>query len=200
MKLTVVSAGLADPSSTRLLADRLTESTRNALTAHEVEVDAEIVEVRRLAHDIVDQLLTRVWSPALTQARDAMTSADAIIAVTPTFSMSYSGLFKSFIDTLDEGVLAGIPTLLGATGGTARHSMVLESAMRPLFSYVKTLTLPTAVYAASQDWGTPGLDGRIDRAGQELADLVTSRPSRLRPDPFDERSAGFTSFEQMLPS
>ena len=32
---------------------------------------------------------------------NAVVSADALIAVTPIFSTSYSGLFKSFIDVLD---------------------------------------------------------------------------------------------------
>ncbi|MFV0252546.1 MAG: CE1759 family FMN reductase [Beutenbergiaceae bacterium] len=198
MKLAVLAAGLSEPSSTRLLADRLAAATATRLAAHDRAVQTQIIELRPLAHDVVDQVLTRVASPALAQARDTVQSADALIAVSPTFSMSYSGLFKSFMDTLDEGSLAGIPTLLGATGGTARHSMVLESAMRPLLSYFKTMTVPTAVYAASEDWGTAGLDGRIERAGTELADLMVGLPDRVHHDPFDADGAGFIPFEQMM--
>ncbi len=44
-----------------------------------------------------------------------------MIAVTPSFSTSYYGLFKTFFDLLYDGALTGTPVLLGATAGTARH-------------------------------------------------------------------------------
>lgn len=198
MRLTVLTAGLSEPSSTRLLADRLGAAATAALTALGSQVDVETVEVRTLAHDVVDVLLTRVASPELAVAQRAVTEADALIVVSPTFSMSYSGLLKSFFDTLPEGSLAGVPTLLAATGGTARHSMVLDLALRPLLSHLKAITAPTAVYAAAEDWGSAGLDARIDRAGAELADLARALPDRHRTDPFDATSAEFVSFENLL--
>lgn len=198
MKITVLTAGLSEPSSTRLLADRLGDAASRALQGRGASAEVTTVEVRTLAHDVVDLLLTRVATPALAAAQRAVEEADALIVVTPTFSMSYSGLFKSFVDTLEEGALAGTLVLLAATGGTARHSMVLDTALRPLFSYVKALTLPTAVYAAAEDWGSSGLDARITRAGSELADLMIAVPSRRRQDPFDADSDGFVSFDQLL--
>lgn len=198
MRITVLAAGLSEPSSTRLLADRLTAATTTALRERGASVETTVVEVRTLAHDVVDLLLTRVATPELEAARKAVADADALVAVSPTFSMSYSGLFKSFVDTLEEGTLAGMPVLLAATGGTPRHSMVLDTALRPLFSHLKALTAPTAVYAAAEDWGSPGLDARIERAGRELADLVMALPSRRRSDPFDSDDPGFVSFEEML--
>ena len=198
MKITVLTAGLSEPSSTRLLADRLADAAVRALQGHGTAAEVTTVELRTLAHDVVDLLLTRVASAELAAAQRAVTEADALIVVTPTFSMSYSGLFKSFVDTLEEGTLAGMPVLLAATGGTARHSMVLDVALRPLFSHLKALTLPTAVYAAAEDWGSSGLDARIGRAGAELADLLIALPRRRRDDPFDADSAGFVSFDQLL--
>lgn len=198
MKITVLTAGLSEPSSTRLLADRLADAAARALQGHGTAAEVTTVELRTLAHDVVDLLLTRVASAELAAAQRAVTEADALIVVTPTFSMSYSGLFKSFVDTLEEGTLAGMPVLLAATGGTARHSMVLDVALRPLFSHLKALTLPTAVYAAAEDWGSSGLDARIGRAGAELADLLIALPRRRRDDPFDADSAGFVSFDQLL--
>src|SRR6185369_14161607 len=119
------------------------------------------------------------------------TEADAVIAVTPVFAASYSGLFKMFVDVLEPDALRGTPVLLAATAGSARHSLVLEHAMRPLFSYLRALTVPTAVFAAPEDWaGATPLADRIDRAAGELADLVAAR----RP----ARTAGPTSFEQLL--
>ena len=173
-----MSAGLSDPSSTRLLADLLGSATVAALEGARVEV----VELRPLAHAITDALLTGFPNSELTQAIETVTGADAVIAVTPVFSGSYSGLFKSFFDILENGALDGTPVLIGATAGTARHSLVLEHALRPLFSYLHAVVVPTAVFAASEDWGASGgtdaLRRRIDRAAGELAALVESRPGR----------------------
>ncbi|WP_246150515.1 FMN reductase [Streptomyces qinzhouensis] len=185
MRLVVVSAGLSVPSSTRLLADRLTESVRRSLaeTAGAPEVEVRIVELRELAVPIANNLVTGFPPPVLEEAVTAVTEADGLIAVTPVFSASYSGLFKSFFDLIDVGALTGKPALLGATGGTARHSLVLEHAMRPLFAYLRAEPVPTGVYAASEDWGGSGdpltdtLPDRIVRAGGQLARAMTAAAS-----------------------
>jgi FMN reductase len=159
-----------------------------------------VIELRAHARDLADNLVTGFPNQDLRTAVDTVTGADGLIAVTPIFSASYSGLFKTFFDVLDKDALVGKPVLMGATAGTARHSLALEHAVRPLFSYLRTVTVPTAVFAAAEDWaGAGGVDhtlaGRIDRAAGELADLVTGRPATTRPvDPF----ADPTPFEEML--
>ncbi|MBZ9600182.1 CE1759 family FMN reductase [Streptomyces yangpuensis] len=164
MKIVVVSAGLSSPSSTRLLADRLT-----AAALQHVDAETEVIELRELATEIAQHFVTGFPPARLAAALDAVAAADGLIAVTPVFAASYSGLFKSFFDLIDKDALTGKPVLLGATGGTARHSLVTEHALRPLFTYLRALVLPTAVYAASEDWGEEGLAQRIARAGAELA-------------------------------
>ncbi|MDH6123551.1 FMN reductase [Kitasatospora sp. GP82] len=172
-KLVVVSAGLSQPSSTRLLADRLAEAATRELPAEVLNV-----ELRELAADVANNLVTGFPSPALAKVLEAVVEADGLIAVTPVFTASYSGLFKSFFDVIDNTALTGKPVLIAATGGTARHSMVLDHALRPLFAYLRATVLPTAVYAASEDWGDghEELAPRIARAGRELAEAVRSRP------------------------
>ncbi|AQT76112.1 MULTISPECIES: CE1759 family FMN reductase [Streptomyces] len=164
MRIVVVSAGLSSPSSTRLLADRLA-----AATLEHVDAETEVVELRELATEIAQHFVTGFPPARLAAALDAVAAADGLIAVTPVFAGSYSGLFKSFFDLIDKDSLTAKPVLLGATGGTARHSLVTEHALRPLFTYLRALVLPTAVYAASEDWGQEGLAQRIARAGAELA-------------------------------
>ncbi|WP_432059456.1 FMN reductase [Streptomyces sp. S1] len=184
LKLVAVSAGLSSPSSTRLLADRLLQAARYRLAEQEYAVDVEVVELRDLAVDIANNFVTGFPSGKLQEALDTVTGADGVIAVTPVFTASYSGLFKSFFDLVDPTALTGVPVLIGATGGTARHSLVLDHALRPLFAYLRALTVPTAVYAASEDWGsggdeyTEGLPARINRAGYAFADAVAARPAR----------------------
>ncbi|MGW7448492.1 FMN reductase [Kitasatospora sp. NPDC054795] len=180
-KLVVVSAGLSKPSSTRLLADRLTGSAVRRLAAEGREVDVTVVELRDLAVEIANNFVTGFPGAGLRAAIEAVTEADALIAVTPIFTASYSGLFKSFFDVIDNDALTGKPVLIAATGGTPRHSLALEHAVRPLFSYLRAVVLPTAVYAATDDWGTAGdgltdgLPRRIDRAAGELAALLAGR-------------------------
>ncbi|MER6348280.1 FMN reductase [Streptomyces sp. NPDC001595] len=165
--LVVVSAGLSVPSSTRLLADRLA-----AATAERTAARVEVVELRELAVEIAHNFTNGFPGKQLRAALDAVTAADALIVVTPVFSASYSGLFKSFFDVLERDALTGKPVLIAATGGTARHSLVLDHALRPLFAHLRAVVVPTGVYAASEDWGEEGLPERIERAAGELARLL----------------------------
>lgn len=196
--LAVVTAGLSDPSSTRLLADLLARATAEALGQAEIEV----IELRPLAHALADRLLTGFATGDLAAAEETVARADAVIAVTPVFSASYSGLFKTFFDVLEPGALDGTPVLVAATAGSARHSLVLEHALRPLFSYLHAVVVPTAVFAASEDWGATGADGtlvrRVERAAGELAAMIAARPAADRPDQFDRDLAAMGDFEEML--
>ncbi|WP_298584757.1 CE1759 family FMN reductase [uncultured Kocuria sp.] len=182
LTLVVVSAGMSDASSTSLLADRLAEAVRDGLDGAPVRI--ERVDLRPLAHAIADHLLTGFPGPPLRAALEAVTRADALIAATPTFKASYSGLFKSFFDLLDEAALEDLPVLVAATGGTARHSLMLDSAMRPLFAHLKALVLPLGVYAATEDWAGVSLESRIRRAGAQLARLLAAGAGQ------DARTAG----------
>jgi FMN reductase len=186
-KITVVSSGLSQPSSTRLLADRIAASTVASLDAKGITAEVTVIELRDLAQDITNNLLTGFAPPKLEAAITAVTEADGLIAVTPIFTTSYSGLFKSFVDVLDPQSIHGLPVLLGATGGTERHSLAIDYAMRPLFTYLHAVPVSTGVYAASSDWGSAedALPGRIDRAAGELAALVVAsdRSQQIR-DPF----------------
>ncbi|MCW2827770.1 MAG: NADPH-dependent reductase [Marmoricola sp.] len=189
-RIAVVTAGLSEPSSTRLLADLLGEATKAALLEGARDAEIEVVELRPLAHAITDALLTGFPTGDLAAAVESVASADAVIAVTPVFSASFSGLFKMFFDVLEPGTLDGMPVLAAATAGSARHSLVLDHALRPLFSYLHAVVVPTAVFAASEDWGANGVAGdlrkRVDRAAGELADLVVRRPALHRVDPFGD--------------
>ncbi|MFJ8198059.1 CE1759 family FMN reductase [Streptomyces sp. NPDC096152] len=171
MKLVVVSAGLSVPSSTRLLADRLAAAAERRAPAG--ALDVRVVELRDLAVEIAHHLTSGFPGKALAGALDAVAAADGLIVVTPVFAASYSGLFKSFFDVLDKDALVGRPVLIAATGGTARHSLVLDHALRPLFAHLRAVVVPTGVYAASEDWGAEGLPERIERAAGELVTLMT---------------------------
>ncbi|AZS36440.1 FMN reductase (NADPH) [Microbacterium lemovicicum] len=189
-RIAVVSAGLSNPSSTRLLADRLSAAVVRDLREQGIEAEVDVFELRDYAHDIMNNLMTGFAPAALETMVNTVVSADALIAVTPIFSTSYSGLFKSFIDILDPDALSGTPVLIGANAGTARHSLAIDYAIRPLFTYLHAEPVPTGVFAASSDWGGSAdqvapLGNRVDRAARELADAVARREPAASEDPFD---------------
>lgn len=191
--LAIVSSGVGAPSSTRMLADRLAAATVEALRDEfETDVQASVFELRDTAKDVTNNLVTGFPSPKLAEVIDKVTSADGLIIVTPVFNASFNGLFKSFLDVIEPSALTGLPTLIGATGGSPRHSQVLDYAMRPVLTYMHADVVPTGVYAATEDWAgqtdasLPSLPDRIARAGREFAArvAVSDRSGRLT-DPFE---------------
>jgi FMN reductase len=196
-RLVAVSAGLGQPSASRLLTDRLVAATVGQLGQ---PAEVSVIELRDLARDLANNLVAGFPSPELKDTLERVLGADGLIAVSPIFSASYSGLFKLFFDLVPRDGLAGLPVLVGATAGTARHSLALDHAFRPLFAYLGAAVVPTAVFAAAEDWGageTPAEEGlveRIDRAAGQLARAI-SMPGRPAPeDPF----AGPVPFERLL--
>jgi FMN reductase len=200
--IAVLSAGLRRPSSTRLLADRLGAAAEQEVRELGDEVEVRVVEVRDHAHGLIDAMVSNYPSAELQQALDVVTGADGLIAVTPAFNASYSGLFKMFFDVLggiDAGALAGKPVLIGATGGTARHSLVLEHSMRPLFAHLGAVIVPSSVFAAPEDWGGVAapdpLAHRVGRAAAQLAGEIHRLDTPVVRDPFAP-----TPFDKLLDS
>jgi FMN reductase len=173
-RLVVVSAGTSEPSSTRLLADRTAQRVTElaATRGHTVTVSA--IDLREISTDISTALVSQLVTPKLQKVITALGDADGIIAAAPVYKAGPSGLFTSFFDVLDNDLLIGKPVVLAATAGTARHALVADDQMRPMFAYLRTMTAPTALFAAPEDWSDPALNKRIDRAAVELVLLMES--------------------------
>lgn len=190
-RIVAVTAGLSQPSSTRLLTDQLTAAVTAQVTARGEAATVEVIEVRELATDLAHLMTTGMASARLDAARELVSSADGLVLVTPVFSASYSGLFKMFVDALSPDALTGMPVIVAATAGTPRHSLVLDFAMRPLLTYLRAVVVPTGVFAATEDFGGgeagAGLASRVRRAASELAALVVAESGAV---------AGFVEGEQ----
>lgn len=111
---------------------------------------------------------------------EAVEQADAIIAITPVYKGSYTGLFKHLIDFVDPNALSHKPVVIGATGGGHRHALIVEHQLRPLFGFFSALIVPTSVYASDHEFSEgevvdPGVLGRIELAGSQLATLLATR-------------------------
>lgn len=178
LRVVLVSAGTGNPSSTRLLGDRLAQKTLDLLGEAEAPATVNAIELGPLAVDIARATVTGITSADLQDAIERLAAADAVIAATPVYKAGISGLFKSFVDLLDNDLLVAKPILLAATAGTARHALVVDEQMRPLFAYMRALTLPTSVFATPEDWGAGDLGERIERAAGELSVLLRAGVGR----------------------
>jgi FMN reductase len=170
----IISAGISEPSSTRLLATRIADRVSRELQRDAVAVQFVHLDLAAFALDIARAVTGGLVSAKLKTAIQHIAAADAVIASTPVYKAGVSGLFKSFLDVLEDDLMLDKPTVLAATGGSARHSMVPDEQMRPLFAYMRALTVPTAVFAAPEDWSDVSLGRRIERAAVELAGILAA--------------------------
>ncbi len=173
-RLAVVSAGTSDASSTRLLADRIAERAAAICGGRGASVSSAFIELREIATDVSTALVSQLTTPRLQQAITTLGEADGVIACTPVYKAGPSGLFTSFFDIVDNDLLIAKPVALAATAGTARHALVADDQMRPMFAYLRAMVAPTSVFAAPEDWGDPTLQNRIGRAAFELTLLMES--------------------------
>ena len=193
-RIIALSGGLSNPSSSRVLAEDLAAAVKASGQRSAQQIEVEVVELREHAHAIVDNMLTGFPTGEFAELMRRVVTADALIVVTPTFSAGMSGLVKSFFDVVEPDALRGMPVLMAATGGTERHSLVIEYAMRPLFAYLGSLPVGTGVYAATSDFGGQGaglLRQRVERAADELVTALSG--SLARP-----AEPEFVAFEDLL--
>lgn len=174
LNLVVVNAGVSDPSSTKLLADRAASRVRAVGQARGHDVTTTVIDLRELLPELPAALASQHFGERFKRAIAALVDADGLIAATPVYKAGASGLFTSFFQVLDNDLLIGKPVILAATAGTARHALVVDEGMRSLFAYLRTLAVPTSLFAATEDWQDKALTGRIDRAALELALLMES--------------------------
>jgi FMN reductase len=172
--LVVVTAGTSDPSSTRMLADQLAQRVTDLAARRGRKVATRVIDLRELATEITTAMVSQLVGPKLQQAVAALGEADGIVASTPVYAAGASGLFSSFFQVLDSDLLIAKPVVVAATAGTARHALVVDEQLRSLFAYLRTMTVPTSLFAAPEDWSDPALARRIDRAALELLLLMES--------------------------
>lgn len=116
-------------------------------------------------------------TPEALEVIEAVENADGLIAITPVYKGSVTGLFKHMFDFVGPLALVNTPVLIGATGGGHRHALSVEHQLRPLFGFFSALTAPSSVYAADSEFadGRPAdaaLRDRAEQAVQQFAALI----------------------------
>lgn len=172
LSLVVVNAGTSDPSSSRMLADRVSRKTIELAKAEGFTVRLGVIELRALANEVSATIVSGITGSGLQKAIEQLANADGIIVSTPVYKAGMSGLFKSFLDILDNDLLIAKPVALLATAGTARHALVPDDQIRPIFAYLRSFVMPTSVFAAPDDWSQTSLGERVERVSGELVTMM----------------------------
>lgn len=194
LRLAVVSAGAGDPSSTRMLADRTVAAAGRLAAAEGIALRVDVIELRELAQEITTAMTSQFLGEGLNAAVEILRTADGIVASTPVYKAGPSGLFSAFFQILDNDLLIAKPVVLAATAGTTRHALVVDEQMRPVFAYLRTMTMPTSLFASTEDWNDPALTKRIERAARELVlQMDSGFERRVREDSWGSYQHSFGS-------
>ena len=181
VRILVLSAGHAPASSTARRGELLGRRTAALLADAGVGADVVHLQLRDHAAAVTEALVTGRVGDDLAAGVASVQAADALVVVTPTVNASFSGLLKCFLDVLPLDTLRGLPCVIAATGGTQRHTLVLDQAVRPLLGFLRAVVLPTGLFVTADEWSGAvpgaGLTARVDAAASELADF--SRASRI---------------------
>lgn len=184
-RVVAISGSVNRPSKSRALAESIA-----AAALSRIDLDVETYDLLDAGPGLGAAFARKELSPTAAAIIDAVESADAIIAVSPVYKGSYTGLFKHLFDFVSPTSLVNKPVVIGATGGGHRHGLVVEHQLRPLFGFFSALTVPTSVYASDHEFRDglpfdPTVIERVDLAGAQLAALllsrVTTKPSERAP-------------------
>jgi FMN reductase len=147
LKVVVVSGNLGLPSKTLALAGQIVEAIKQQACIEVITHSlADLAPVFGLARHPGE--LSDIGKAVL----DSIGSADILVAVTPVYKGSYTGLFKHLFDFLDVKALIEVPVILGATGGGEKHALIIEHQLRPLFGFFGAQTVPSGIYATEQNY------------------------------------------------
>jgi FMN reductase len=174
-RIAVVVGSTSEPSRTRVLAQGLVD----ALDRH-LPLQTQWLELQRLAPHIGITGSARELPPEGAAAVRAIETADLVLAASPVYKGSYTGLFKHLFDLVAPDALVDRPVLLATTGGSDRHALVVDHQLRPLFAFFRALTVPSAVYASEGDFDgytirSDALRTRMAEAAAQAARLLTSQ-------------------------
>ena len=122
-----------------------------------------------------DALLGRRRASEVDSALGSVSQATIIVASTPVYRATYSGLLKVFFDLLPVDGLVGKTAIAIATGGSSAHQLVIDHGLRPLFASVGAVTIATGVYGTDSAFENgvphPSLIARLHAAVAEAVTL-----------------------------
>jgi FMN reductase len=135
-------------------------------------VEVAVVDLSELD---ADALLARRPDPHVQAALSRVEGASIVVASTPVYRATYTGLLKVFFDLFPQRALAGKVALGIASGAAPPHRVVIDQGLRPLFESVEARVVD-GVYATDADLADvtkrAAVLERIDRAVAETLRLA----------------------------
>jgi FMN reductase len=174
LKVVAVSGSLHDPSKTTVLLEGILDGLADVLP-----IDQHLIRITDIGPKLAGELSRSGLPEDVEQELKRVESADLLVVATPVYRASFTGLFKHLFDFVDQYALVDTPVLLAATGGSERHSLIIEHQLRPLFGFFQALTLPVGIYAHDSDFtdyqiSAPLLKERITKAINRGLPLIKS--------------------------
>ena len=174
------SGSLHNPSKTDVLIDEILRQL-----AEELDISSHAIRITDVGPQFAGVLARTQLPRSVEDELRRVETADLLVVASPVYRASFTGLFKHFFDFVDQYALVDTPVLLAATGGSERHSLIVEHQLRPLFGFFQALTLPVGVYAHESDFDgytidSPLLVERIKTSIRRGLPLVTSSVQEKR--------------------
>lgn len=162
-----ISGSPSATSKSRVLVERLLDALGAA------GVECQLIDLATLP---ADALLGRATAPEVTAALAATASAAIVVAGTPVYRATYTGLLKAFFDLFPREALAGVVGVPVVTGAGPHHALAVDYGLRPLFASLGARTVAAAIYATDAQFpnGTPepALLTAVDHAAREALALA----------------------------
>lgn len=146
-KVVAVSGSVQHPSRTLVLLQALVDRL-----GQQLPIELRLIELAKVGPQFAGVLRREALPAAVQDDLLAIESADLLIAASPVYRASYTGLFKHLFDFVHHEALKNVPVLLAATGGSDRHALIIDHQLRPLFGFFQALSLPVGVYASETDF------------------------------------------------
>ena len=184
LKVVAVCGSLQSPSKSQGLLDAIVDELGSRL-----DVETTVIRLTDLAPTLAGSFSRDVVDPRLEEALREIEAAELLVVVSPVYRAAFSGLFKHLFDLVHQRALEGTPVLLAATGGSERHSLILEHHLRPLFSFFQAVTLPLGVYGVESEFenyrvASPTLQERVVRTVERAIPLILHlHPEAHKPQP-----------------
>ena len=102
---------------------------------------------------VIKNLPTSDWT---THIVDYVVDSTVIIADTPTYRATYTGLIKSFFDQLPADSLTGKLLLPIQTGGSAEHSLSIEHGLIPMVRTLGASVSTKSIFSWNEHWNEDG--------------------------------------------
>jgi len=119
----------------------------------ERRIDATLVNLRELPADALRD--AEAHHPEIAHALQAIADADGVVLATSIRQSAYSGLLKSFLDTLPRDAFQGKVVLPVAIGSSPGHLIALDQALRPVLHGLGARTILAGLYLTEAQIGHP---------------------------------------------